>query len=191
MNANSETIGRKLTKEEVDRSANRLYTMGTRKEKTLPPLVKPTKISKDLQQSSVQRLYHDSVEIAKKNAAIRTERHHKKDAVETRKIPGEEVHDMVGRLYEQSMKNKKNNLEALQRKQEKSQEKGVGHDKKLSKNDLDAMANRLYGESPQQAREKKAKLYEKYVTAHLPKSKKAASEDVAEYADRLYKNVKA
>lgn len=189
VNASGESTTKKLSKEEIDHSTQRLYTMGMRKEKALPPIVKPTKLTKDLQQSSVQRLYHDSIEIARKNQTVRTERYHKKDAVETKIIPDEEVHDMVGRLYDQSIKNRKNNLEALHRKQEKDMDRGVG--RKLNGSDINAMANRLYGESPQQAQAKKMKLYEKYVTDHLPKSKKVAPEDAAEYANRLYRNEKA
>lgn len=186
----SNAVEKKMSKEEIASSANRLYTMGTRKEKQLPPIVKSVKLSKDHQQSSVQRLYHDSIEIARKNQAIRIERHHKKDAVETKKIPEEEVQEVVGRLYEQSVKLKKANIEVLQRKQAAELEKGIGKEKKLSREDIGAMANRLYGEAPQQTREKQAKLYEKYVTDHLPKSKKVTPEDAKEYAERLYKNEK-
>lgn len=183
---------KKLSKEEVEASANRL-AQSHRKEVQLKPLVISRKLTAEETQHSVQRLYKDSIEVSKKKREISAQRAHRGDHSDPKKIDDGQLSEMVVRLHDRSAEQKQKKMEALIKKVDSATRGGdsrpaTGVGRKLSASEQNAVAMRLHDESPSKARDNKAKLFEKYVLSKVPKAAAMNDDEIAQASARLYKN---
>ena len=180
-NTREQSPPRKLTQEELEKSAARL-TQVTRKEVLLKDLVPHHQLSKDDEERAIKRLYSDALEAKarKKEQLAQKERDaHSKDHTE-RRLDQAEEQEAISRLYEKAIEAKRTELEGLTKKFVDGQES-----KKLDKDTQEAVNTRLYTESGTKHREGRAKLFEKYVVDREPKAAKMTKEQLAESSARL------
>lgn len=167
-----------LSTEEVNALGDRL-SKRQRKPVTLAPLQERKKIDNETMDRSLQRLYTQSVEHKKKMLEDLDKKAHP-DMVKHHTLDQEALEGMFGRLYTQALGHKEVTLKKLEKKYMPQTEKKV-----LSKTQVAESAQRLCNGSMQQAREKHAELFQKYVESTKPKTSKLTPEEIAESANRL------
>jgi hypothetical protein len=176
-----ETSSKKLSAEEIQRSAERL-TQVTRKEVVLKDLVPHHQLSKDDEERAIKRLYNDAIEAKarkQEQIALKEKAANSKDHTE-RRLDQAEEQEAISRLYEKSIEQKRVEMDSLSAKFAAPQES-----KKLDKDAQTAVNTRLYEECINKHRESRTKLFEKYVLDVEPKSAKMTKEQLAESATRL------
>jgi hypothetical protein len=179
--ADEQTSTKKLSAEEIERSAQRL-TQVTRKEVVLKDLVPHHQLSKDDEERAIKRLYSDALEAKarkKEQLAQKEKTANSKDHTE-RRLDQAEEQEAISRLYEKAIESRRAEMEGLTQKLAAPLE-----NKKLDKEAQEVVNTRLYTESGNKHRESRTKLFEKYVVDREPKSAKMTKEQLAESAARL------
>lgn len=175
---------RKLTQEELQRSANRLATT-TRPQVTLKPLVESSKLSKEQEEHSIKRLYDESIASQKRRQAELLKRQEEatspKHLSTARALAPAEEQEAVSRLYERSLEHKQIVRAELEKK----------FSTQPSRKRLDAAAQsdvnqRLYGDSISKHRDGHTKLFEKYILDQEPKMAKRTAEELRTSAAKLH-----
>ena len=142
---NSTLTGKKLSKEDVERLGDRLYTQSMdQKRKKLEALEskyykteEPKTISKAEAEESALRQVNQEMEMRRKRQAELERKVHKEE--EPRTLTQEEIDESVRRMYNEPMDIKKKKLEVLQKRYAPEPEKG----KRLGKSQQAEMASRL------------------------------------------------
>lgn len=171
---------RKLTKEEIDKTSERLV------HRPPPPEIKDAvelspRIVRDKEQidKSVERLYTVAVEQKKKRLQEADSASHSKDAVKTVTRTPDEIEEGINRLYTQS-------IDSLKASRQKSQErylhKPETHSPRMT---IEESTQRLYTESLQKKKETREELFKKYVAATAVRCRKLSPEEIKASADRL------
>jgi hypothetical protein len=187
----SDTVGsaaasspRKLTQDELQRSANRLATT-TRSQVTLKPLVEVSKLSKEQEEKSIKRLYEESIASQKRKQADLEKRHEEatspKHLSHARALAPSEEQEAVSRLYDKSIEHKQIVRAELEKKFSTEQPK-----KRLDGATQSDVNQRLYVDSISKHRDGHTKLYEKYVLDLEPKAAKRTGEELRASAAKLH-----
>lgn len=175
---------RKLTQDELQRSANRLATT-TRTQVALKPLVESSKLSKEQEEKSIKRLYEESIASQKRKQAELEKRHEEstspKHLSHTRALAPSEEQEAVSRLYDKSIEHKHIVQAELEKKFSTQQPR-----KRLDGGTQSEVNQRLYLDSISKHRDGHTKLYEKYVLEQEPKMAKRTAEELRSSAAKLH-----
>lgn len=179
-----------MSRQELEESAAKKYHEQmealARKEKHRQETLEKTKelcaqkqLSKEEQDSLVQRIYEDHRNMKTKKLEVLLERRDKanNEGRSDKKLSEDELGDFVQRMYNREVDKKNNTMRALKSKYEPEPEK-----KPLGKSQQQAMAERLSKSNREETRQR---LFEKYVAPLDPKTTKLAPESVKAMADRL------
>ncbi|KAG8348293.1 hypothetical protein ERJ75_001354200 [Trypanosoma vivax] len=175
---------RVLTKEELERSVNRLSVRRAPEVKLLPLCPKRV-LSQEERERSLKHLYDDSIERKKlklneieRSINAEIQRYHDKIP----KITSTEIDDMVGRLYAASIARKQNALRELYERETSSNARQL---KRLGKKEQQEFVMRLYEGGMADNRKKHIALFEEYVLAKEPKMVRRSPVELAAACDRL------
>ncbi|ORC91345.1 uncharacterized protein TM35_000063500 [Trypanosoma theileri] len=175
-----------LTREEMEKSANRLSTRH-RPEVQLQPLVPRRTLTAEAEERSIKHLYDDSMahreqrlrEIeANMNAEIDRYR------AQQRKLDEEEKQQLVHRLYEESIEKKDYKMKELYERELASLQRNT---RTLGKSEQASVVDRLYTEGMANNRKKHIALFEKFVLDRQPQSVQRTPEQLMETCDKLWK----
>ncbi|KAH9598145.1 hypothetical protein LSM04_004783 [Trypanosoma melophagium] len=175
-----------LTREEMEKSANRLSTR-QRAKVELHPLFPRRTLTAEAEERSIKHLYNDSMahreqrlrEIeASMNAEI------DKYRAQQRKLDEEEKQQLVHRLYEESIARKDYKLRELYERELASLHRTT---RTLGKSEQAAVVERLYSEGMANNRKKHIALFEKYVLERQPQSVQRTPEELMVTCDKLWK----
>lgn len=171
---------KKLSKEEIERSTQRLHTT-TRRELPLKPLHESAKLSKEDEEKSVKRLYDDAIALQKRKHEESTKKQNDHEPQGKKVVlTVSEEQEAVSRLYEKSVQQKQMMHETLEKRHAPPKD-----EKRLDSTQQADVNKRLYNDSQSKQQEGRSKLYEKYVVEVQPKAAKMNKEQLAESAKRL------
>ena len=176
------TPSKKLTADEMQKSALRLSTRPQRP-LVLKELVATTKFaSHDQESSSVGRMYDNAVKRKKAREEELEKKFGQRPNEDKEKVLGSgEVDDMVARVYSRSVIVQDETRKKLMQQYAKP----CARDVKMDSAQLQTLTDRLYREARCKTAESQSRLFEKYVVSKDPKVAKRTKAETAEAMGRL------
>lgn len=171
---------KQMTKDELQKSVDRLSRREPKEATATKPEPEKTYITKEQLDKRIKHLYDESLArraMEREEIAKQVDAAAKKDAtVTTTTMSAEDEQAMVRRLYDESIQRKEQNLQEMYNRETASSKEPK---KKLKGDEQQEVTDRLYKEGMQRERDKHIELYKKFVEDRRPPATQRTKEELA------------